>query len=462
MNDFQSLGLTEQLFDALQIANYASPTPIQTQTIPLIIDRRDVLGIAQTGTGKTAAFALPILHRLCEQRRNAPRKGCRVLVLAPTRELATQIATSFKTYGRDLGFNVAVIYGGVSPGPQRQILARGIDILVATPGRLIDHMTSGVAELSGTEILVLDEADQMLDLGFVQPLRRIVAALPKQRQTVLFSATMPAAISKLAATFLYQPQRVSVAPAGTTADRVSQRVIHVNGGQKRDVLAQLVSQSDRDRTIVFTRTKRGADKVARHLENTGARVAAIHGNKSQGQRERALQDFRDSRIDILVATDIAARGIDIQAVAHVINYELPDAPEAYVHRIGRTARAGASGRATSLCDASERKQLRDIERLTGQTIEAEVSGLPASNDYAAPSDVAAAIRRAKTRKPREVRSAGDGKSGPVETKSGSPGNWWERAPTKRSKPPGGPGVPGRSGRRPRRGKAPSVRSHAAG
>ena len=373
MTNFHSLGLAETILDALSRANHTQPTPIQEQAIPLVVGKNDLLGIAQTGTGKTAAFALPILHLLAESQRPAPRKGCRALVLAPTRELAAQIADSFKIYGLGLNLKIETICGGASPRPQRNALARGIDVLVATPGRLLDHMGSGVAKLNQTEFLVLDEADQMMDLGFVRPLRQIVAALPKKRQTLFFSATMPPEITKLAAEFLHQPKRVSVAPAGTTAERVAQSVIHVSSPQKRALLAELVAGFNGDRTLVFTRTKRGADRVAKHLEATGARVLAIHGNKSQGQRDRALQAFRTGQIDVLVATDVAARGIDIDAVENVINYELPDVPEAYVHRIGRTARAGAAGHAFAFCDASEHKQLRDIERLIGRRIKVDTS-----------------------------------------------------------------------------------------
>ena len=451
MKDFQSLGLAEPLLDALKRANYATPTPIQAQAIPLILDRNDVLGIAQTGTGKTAAFALPVLHRLAENRRKPPQNGCRALILAPTRELATQIGQSFKAYGRDFNFKIATIFGGVSPRPQRQALARGIDILIATPGRLIDHMTSGVADLSETEVLVLDEADQMLDLGFLPPLRKIVAAMPKKRQTVLFSATMPAAISKLAAAFLHQPKRISVAPAGATVDRISQRVIHVGGGDKKDLLTRLVAGPG-VRTIVFTRTKRGADKVAKHLEAHGASVAAIHGNKSQGQRERALHAFRNARIDILVATDIAARGIDIEAVEHVINYELPDVPEAYVHRIGRTARAGATGLATSLCDASERKLLRDIEKLTQKKIEVDASGEDPGD-----ADVTAEQGKAPPLPSRRRKRRGPGKAAPTQARSGKPGH---RRDGSAPKKPANTSAADRGGRRPRRRKAPTAAAKA--
>ncbi len=433
MTDFKSLGLAEPLLDSLRQANYATPTPIQAKAIPLVMEGLDLLGIAQTGTGKTAAFALPILHRLAKDRRAAPRDGCRVLVLAPTRELAAQIGESFRVYGRHLGFEVATIFGGVSPRAQRQALARGVDVLVATPGRLIDHMGAGDAKLDKTEILVIDEADQMLDLGFVRDMRRIVSELPPVRQTLLFSATMPAAVARLADAFLNSPKRVSAAPIGTTAERVRQRVIHVSKDRKRACLDELIAASSRECTLIFVRTKRGADKLAKHLAVSGLRVAAMHGNKSQSQRERILKAFRSAAIDILIATDIAARGIDIDGIEHVINYDLPDAPEAYVHRIGRTARAGASGCATSLCSEAERKQLREIEKLTRQPIKSEVY----SNDITeTDTSTALAVR------------LGPGKSAPktkplTAVESGTNGHWWERAPPKAQR--GRPSPRGRLG-----------------
>jgi ATP-dependent RNA helicase RhlE len=365
---FNDLRLAEPLLKALADEGYTTPTPIQAKAIPPVLEGRDLLGIAQTGTGKTAAFALPILHRLAADPRPAPRKGCRVLVLSPTRELASQIAESFRAYGRHIGVTVAVVFGGVAHRPQIQALARGVDVLVAAPGRLLDLMDQRCCELSGTEIFVLDEADQMLDLGFVKPIRRIVSTLSHRRQNLFFSATMPGEISGLADELLNNPVKVSVAPVSATADRVRQRVIHIEAGKKRAILVELLANPEMTRTLVFTRTKRGADRVARHLESAGMNAAAIHGNKSQRQREIALEDFKQSRINVLVATDIAARGIDINLVSHVINYELPEVPEAYVHRIGRTARAGASGIAISLCDVEEREQLRAIERLTRQQI----------------------------------------------------------------------------------------------
>ncbi len=371
MTKFSDLGLATPIMRALQGAGYVTPTAIQAQAIPVVLGGRDVLGIAQTGTGKTAAFALPILQRLAADRRPVQRKGCRVLVLSPTRELATQIADGFRGYGRHLDVTVTVIFGGVGHRSQAQRMARGVDVLVATPGRLIDHLTEGNIALAGTEVFVLDEADQMLDLGFLPPIRRIVSHLMPKRQSLFFSATMPREIGRLADELLRDPAKIAVAPVATLVDSVAQRVIHVESGNKLSLLVQLLGDPQMSRALIFTRTKRRADRVARHLATVSIRVAAIHGGKSQSQRERALAAFRASKVRVLVATDIAARGIDIDEVTHVVNYELPVVAESYVHRIGRTARAGASGVAISLCDADERGQLRDIERLTRQSIPAE-------------------------------------------------------------------------------------------
>ena len=371
MTTFNDLGLAAPLLKALEEEGYQTPTPIQTQAIPSLLAGRDLLGIAQTGTGKTAAFALPILHRLMADRKPAPRRGTRVLVLSPTRELASQIAESFETYGRHLNIRVAVVFGGVGYRPQRDALARGLDVLVATPGRLLDHIAERTADLRNTEVLVLDEADQMLDLGFIRPIREVVAALPRERQNLLFSATMPREIAGLADQLLRDPVKVAVTPVSSTVERVAQRVIHIDQGRKRSLLAELMADAALTRGLVFTRTKRGADRVAKHLEGCGVSVAAIHGNKSQNQRETALDAFRDGRIRVLVATDIAARGIDVDEVSHVVNFELPEVPEVYVHRIGRTGRAGASGVAISLCAGDERALLRAIERTTRQTIPSE-------------------------------------------------------------------------------------------
>ena len=371
MKTFRDLGLAAPILKALQDEGYHEPTVIQAKAIPLALTGRDLIGIAQTGTGKTAAFALPIIHRLAAHRRPAQRKGCRVLVLSPTRELAAQIAESFRSYGRHISLTVAVVVGGVGHRPQVQALSRGVDVVVATPGRLLDHVADRHIDLAGTEVLVLDEADQMLDLGFLPPIRKIVSGLSSRRQNLFFSATMPSEIAQLANELLRDPARVAVTPAASTVAGVSQRVLHVESDNKKSLLVKLFADPQMLRALVFTRTKRGADRVARHLEVAGIRVAAIHGNKSQCRREHALSAFRASRIRALVATDIAARGIDIDRVTHVVNFELPDVPESYVHRIGRTARAGAQGIAISLCAADERDLLRNIERLTRQSIPSE-------------------------------------------------------------------------------------------
>jgi ATP-dependent RNA helicase RhlE len=371
LTKFSELGLAQPILQALASEGYTHPTQIQAQAIPVILGGRDLLGIAQTGTGKTAAFALPILNRLARSTRPRVQKSCRVLVLSPTRELASQIAESFRTYGRHLGLTVTTVFGGVGPRPQATAMSRGVDILVATPGRLLDHLAERSVVLSATEVFVLDEADQMLDLGFLPPIRRIVSHLPRQRQNLFFSATMPDEIGRLAGDMLRDPVKVAVAPVATTVETVTQRVIHIESQYKRSILVELLADAAMARTLVFTRTKRGADRVARHLDQAGVRAAAIHGNKSQVQREKALAAFRAARVRALVATDIAARGIDVADVTHVVNFELPDVPESYVHRIGRTARAGTAGAAISLCDTAERGLLRDIERLIRQSIPAE-------------------------------------------------------------------------------------------
>ncbi|MFN3513222.1 MAG: DEAD/DEAH box helicase [Phenylobacterium sp.] len=369
MTQFTDLGLAQPLLKALADEGYSTPTPIQAQAIPGVMAGRDLLGIAQTGTGKTAAFALPILHRLAADRRPAPRRGCRVLVLSPTRELATQIGESFKAYGKHLGVSVAVIFGGVKYGGQMRAMAPGVDVLVATPGRLLDHLGEKSITLQGVEIFVLDEADQMLDMGFIVPIRKIEKYLPRQRQNLFFSATMPAEIGKLAGELLNpNPLKVSVTPQATTVERIKQKVIFVETARKRALLCELFAEPKFKRVIVFTRTKRGADRVAKSLEAAGVEAAAIHGDKSQGQRERALAAFKAGQVRALVATDIAARGIDIDAVSHVVQYELPNVPEAYVHRIGRTARAGADGSAYAFCADEERNLLKDIQKVTRQTI----------------------------------------------------------------------------------------------
>jgi ATP-dependent RNA helicase RhlE len=361
---FSDLGVAEPLRRALQAENYVTPTPIQAQAIPALLAGKDLVGIAQTGTGKTAAFALPILQRLQDQRESVGARAVRALILAPTRELAIQIGDAFSTYGRHLAFRHAVILGGVGQQPQVKALARGVDILVATPGRLLDLVDQGHVRLDKVSHLVLDEADRMLDMGFIRDVRKIVRALPKQRQSQLFSATMPADVARLAGEMLRQPIRIEVSPSAITVDRVDQRVFFVEAKGKRAFLAKLLGDPALARVIVFTRTKHGANRVAEYLGKAGVATEAIHGNKSQNARQNALELFRAGRARVLVATDVAARGIDVDGVTHVINFELPNVPESYVHRIGRTARAGAAGVALSLCDPAERAYLRDIEKLT--------------------------------------------------------------------------------------------------
>ncbi len=395
---FADLGLADPLLRALTAANYSVPTPIQARTIPLLLQGRDVLGIAQTGTGKTAAFALPVLQHLAAQNRRAEPKSPRALVLAPTRELAVQIARSFDTYGKGLGLRLGMVIGGLGFGRQIETLNRGVDILIATPGRLIDLMQQGHARLGHVSFLVLDEADRMFDMGFIKDVRRIVASVAKQRQTLLFSATMPPDVAKLAAEILRDPERVEIAPQGRTVDRIDQRVYFVNATAKRSLLSHLLADPELERVIVFTRTKRGANRVAEALDKTGVRSEAIHGNKSQNARQRALDAFTRGRARVLVATDLAARGIDVQGVTHVINYELPADAESYVHRIGRTARAGASGVALSFCDGSERGQLKSIERLTNHRI--AVSPTPANEDMPSMPAVSSSGRAEEDEQPR--------------------------------------------------------------
>ncbi|HWI25725.1 MAG TPA: DEAD/DEAH box helicase [Stellaceae bacterium] len=396
---FSQLGLIEPLQRALNAENYVTPTPIQLQAIPQLLAGRDVLGVAQTGTGKTAAFALPILQRLAATRGAAQPKSPRALVLTPTRELALQIDESFRSYGRFLHLRQAVIFGGVGQQPQVAAMARGVDILVATPGRLLDLMNQRHVRFDGLGFLVLDEADRMLDMGFIRDVRRIVAALPKERQTLFFSATMPGDIAALASSVLRSPVKVEVTPVSSTVERIDQRVLFVEGGSKRALLAEVLRDPEIARVLVFARTKHGADRIANDLARGRVEAAAIHGNKSQNARQRALESFRDGRVRVLVATDIAARGIDIDGITHVINFDLPNVPESYVHRIGRTARAGSSGVALSFCSAEERPLLRDIERLTRRPL-----SVVADHPFAdrAPS-AAAAPQRNRTAPPQSRR-----------------------------------------------------------
>ena len=420
---FADLGLSEPLLRALHGAKYTTPTPIQARTIPALLQGRDVLGIAQTGTGKTAAFALPVLQLLAASGERAQPKSPRALVLAPTRELAVQIARSFDTYGRGLGLRLCTVVGGLGYGRQIETLARGVDILIATPGRLLDLVERGNVKLGNVTFFVLDEADRMFDMGFIRDVRRIAGSVSKNRQTLLFSATMPNDIAKLSSEILKNPERVEIAAQGKPIEKIEQRVYYVNASSKRQLLSHLLSDEALERVIVFTRTKRGANRVAEALEDRGVRSEAIHGNKSQNARQKALDNFSRGKARVLVATDLASRGIDVKGVTHVINYELPADAESYVHRIGRTARAGASGIAVSFCDSSERGQLRSIERLTRQPI--AVVPTPANEDMPVMPPV---VRSREERDPRDERG---------------------RDERPRGRGPGGPGRPRSFGDRPR-------------
>jgi superfamily II DNA/RNA helicase len=382
LSSFNEFGLAAPILRALAEEKYVTPTPIQAQTIPLACQSRDVIGIAQTGTGKTAAFALPILNHLFNKRLRPAQKSCRALILSPTRELSGQIADSFRAYGRHIRpLEIALAIGGVPINRQVRALARGAEVLVATPGRLLDLVNQRALRLDQIEVLVLDEADRMLDMGFIHDIKRIVSMLPKARQTLFFSATMPQQIVELAGQMLRDPARVSVTPQATTAERIAQRVILTEKASKSALLAEVLKSETIDRVLVFTRTKHGADKVVRGLNKSGIAAEAIHGNKTQNQRERVLAAFRSGKLRTLIATDIAARGIDVDGVSHVVNYDLPNIPESYVHRIGRTARAGAEGVAISFCDNEERAFLRDIERLIRMQIPAtdRRTGKPAAH-----------------------------------------------------------------------------------
>jgi ATP-dependent RNA helicase RhlE len=371
---FEQLNLIEPLLKAVKNEGYTNPTPIQEKSIPIILNRKDLLGCAQTGTGKTAAFAIPMLQILHEQKniQTGPRT-IRALILTPTRELAIQIEESFAAYGKYTGLQQMVIFGGVPQFGQTQALRRGVDILVATPGRLLDLMEQGFVSLRNIQLFVLDEADRMLDMGFVHDVKRIVAKLPQKRQTLFFSATMPPEIQKLANTILSNPEKVEVTPVSSTAETVAQSLFFVEKKDKPSLLLHLLKNKSINTALVFTRTKHGADKVAQHLNRAGIKAEAIHGNKSQQARQRALANFKAQQTRVLVATDIAARGIDIDELTHVINFELPNVPETYVHRIGRTGRAGASGIALSFCDVEEKEFLRDIHKLISRPIPVDIN-----------------------------------------------------------------------------------------
>jgi ATP-dependent RNA helicase RhlE len=403
---FASLGLSEALVRAIESAGYTQPTPVQQRAIPAVLQGRDLMVAAQTGTGKTAGFALPILERLFpaghpdREQRHGPKQP-RVLVLTPTRELAAQVHDSFKIYARDLKFVSACIFGGVGMNPQVQALAKGVDVLVACPGRLLDLAGQGSVDLSHVEILVLDEADRMLDMGFIHDVKKVLARLPAQRQNLLFSATFSKDITDLAGKLLHNPERIEVTPPNTTVERIEQRIFRLAASHKRALLAHLITQGAWEQVLVFTRTKHGANRLAEYLEKHGLPAAAIHGNKSQNARTKALADFKANKVRILVATDIAARGLDIDQLPHVVNFELPNVEEDYVHRIGRTGRAGRSGEAISLVAPDEEKLLKSIERMTKQKIpDGDLMGFDAS---------AVEAERPEVREPRQPRNAGQKK-----------------------------------------------------
>ena len=413
--DFASLHLIEPLQHALADAGYQQPTPIQQQAIPVLLSGADLLGIAQTGTGKTAAFSLPLLHHMvCNQRKAKPKTPL-ALILAPTRELALQISEEIAKFGKYSSIRQAVIFGGVGQNPQVKALARGIDILIATPGRLLDLSAQKHLNLGSVEFLVLDEADRLLDMGFVRDVRRIVSQTPRSRQSLLFSATMPREVAELAKDMLKKPERVEVTPKQVTVKRITQKVVMVETGNKRQALAKLLRMPEVSRAIIFTRTKHGANKVAKHLEADGISAVAIHGNKSQNARQRALAAFKSGDVWALVATDIAARGIDIDGVSHVINHELPHEPESYVHRIGRTGRAGADGAAWSLVDDAERPRLKQVERLIRFTIDRETLDLPPPT-----AQEAEPIRRSPRQRQQQPRRSGGNAPGQSTARTDTP------------------------------------------
>jgi ATP-dependent RNA helicase RhlE len=402
---FKELNLVEPILKALQEEGYTTPTPIQSQAIPQILEKRDLLGCAQTGTGKTAAFAIPVLQNLKDK--NFP--GIKALVLTPTRELAVQIGESFEAYGRYIKLRHTVIYGGVSQLHQTNALKRGVDIIIATPGRLLDLMNQGFINLSRLEILVLDEADRMLDMGFINDIKKIIAKTPVRRQTVFFSATMPSEIQGLVAEILNNPVKISVTPVSSAAETIRQAVYFVEKPNKKALLQHVIQQEEIDNVLVFTRTKHGADKVANDLNKIGIKSEAIHGNKSQGARQRALNNFKSKMTRVLVATDIAARGIDVDDLSFVINYELPNMPETYIHRIGRTGRAGAKGVALSFCDNEERSYLKDINKLPNLNISI-VREHPYESTFEAIEKVAVKKASSERFRGRSSRPAGNGNS----------------------------------------------------
>lgn len=440
MTYFTDLGLAEPLIRALETKGYADPTPIQRQSIPALLEGRDLLGIAQTGTGKTAAFSLPSLHRLAANPKARSNASCRMLVLSPTRELAAQIAENMRGYAKYLNLSVQCVFGGIPVGKQARALVPGCDILVATPGRLLDLIDQRALTLRNVEIFVLDEADQMMDLGFIVPLKRVANLLPKERQSLFFSATMPKAIADLGKQFIQNPVRVEVTPQATTAERVEQYVTFLNQAEKQALLSLRLraglADGSIDRALVFTRTKHGADRVVRHLSTAGVNAAAIHGNKSQAQRTAALLAFRKGSTPVLVATDIAARGIDVSGVSHVFNFELPNVPEQYVHRIGRTARAGADGIAQSFCAPDEKAYLKDIERLTG----VKLDPMPLPDDF----QKEAARLPLPSRKPAEAEQDARREERDARGRGGQPRGGQGRGGRNNNRSPGGQSRDGQS------------------
>ncbi|ALE16218.1 ATP-dependent RNA helicase RhlE [Altererythrobacter epoxidivorans] len=466
---FSDLGLSQPVLQALDMKGYDTPTPIQEQAIPPVLEGRDLLGIAQTGTGKTAAFMLPSIDRLRESDNHIPFKSCRMLVLAPTRELAGQIADNAKEYGALAGLKVQSIVGGTSVNKDRNKLHRGTDILVATPGRLLDLVDQKAFNLGGVEILVLDEADQMLDLGFIHALRRINQLVPEERQTLFFSATMPKAIKDLVSNYCNNPVQVSVTPAATTAERIDQYLLMVQQEEKQSLIELILSgrykvPGELERVLVFTRTKHGADRVVKKLAQAGIQSNAIHGNKSQPQRQRALDEFKRAKVPVLVATDVAARGIDIPGVSHVINYELPNVPEQYVHRIGRTARAGKDGVAIAFCAEDERAYLKDIQRNT----DAEFERLPLPDNFRAvvegvgPTKPAPRTPQKRVKaKPRGAPRGGAPRTGAAEGEGGNR-KPKQKHPARKGKPAfAGQGKPGGGNRNRRNNRGGQRRSGSA-
>ncbi|MCB0705561.1 MAG: DEAD/DEAH box helicase [Saprospiraceae bacterium] len=401
---FKDLGIIEPILKALQVKGYTHPTPIQEQSIPILLDKKDLLGCAQTGTGKTAAFAIPIIqHLYLDSGRKPGNRKIRALIITPTRELAIQIADSFTDYGKFAGLKNTVIFGGVKQGSQTQELRRGVDILVATPGRLLDLMDQGFISLKDVEYFVLDEADHMLDMGFIHDIRKVITKLPTNRQSLFFSATMPPDIVALSRKILGTPEKVTVRPEQATADRVDQAVYFVSKKNKPDLLIHLLKTQEEGSTLVFSRTKHGADKIVKVLNKAGIHAAAIHGNKSQNARQRVLTSFKNGETNVLIATDIAARGIDVSELSYVVNFNLPNIPETYVHRIGRTGRAKASGIALSFCDQEEKAFLRDIQKLIGQT-------LPVVSDHPFPDDGKTASEPNSNKQP-QSRNGGNNRGG---------------------------------------------------